>query len=73
MGDRPALGDIEGKERGELFGGLAGNGVAPGAKFRELFPVPIKGQVTVHHRGHADGADGGQLHAAFCLHIGFEP
>ena len=68
----PALGDVEAEELRELFRRLAGDGVAPGAKFRKLLCVPVEGQVAVHHGGYADGAHRGELHAEFGLDIGLE-
>ena len=73
VGNAPALGDVEAEELRELFRRLAGDGVAPGAKFRKLLCVPVEGQIAVHHGGHADGADGIERDAELCLHVVPEP
>ena len=61
MGDRPPLGNIEAKQRCQLFRCLAGDGVSPGAEGRQLLSVLVKGQIAVHHGGNADGAHAGEL------------
>ena len=69
MGDAPALGDVEAEEGRQLLGGLAGDGVAPGAELGKLGAVGGEGEIAMHHGGHADGAHGGELLAEFLLHI----
>ena len=69
VGDAPALGDIEIKERRQLFGGLAGDRVAPGAELGELIALAVKGKIAVHHRGDADRADGRKLKIELPLHV----
>ena len=72
VGDAPALGNIEAEQGRQLFGGLAGDGVAPGAELRQLLSVGVEGQVAVHHGGNANGAHGGELLAEFLLHVPLE-
>ena len=72
VGDAPALGDVEAEEGAQLLRGLAGDGVPPGAELRELLSVPVERQIAVHHGTDAQRAHGGQLHAVFGLHIGFQ-
>ena len=69
MGDAPALRDVEVKERRQLFGGLAGDRVAPGAERGELIALAVKGEIAVHHRGNADRADCRKLEIILLLHV----
>ena len=50
MGRAPALGNVEGKRLRQLCR-RSGGGVAPGAEGGEQVPVPVKGQIPVHHAG----------------------
>ena len=56
--DRPAQGDVEAEEAGELVGRATRVRVAPRAERREQVVVGVEGEVAVHHRGDADGAVG---------------
>ena len=56
--DRPAQGDVEAEEAGELVRGATRVGVAPRAEGREQVVVRVEGEVAVHHRGDADQAVG---------------
>ena len=56
MGDRPAQGDVEAKEAGELVRGATRVGVAPRAKGREQAIVRAEGEVAMHHRRDTDRA-----------------
>ena len=54
--DRPAQGDVEAEEAGELVGRATRVGVAPRAEGREQVALGVEGEVAVHHRGDADRA-----------------
>ena len=69
VGDAPALRNVEAEERGQLLCRFSGDGVAPGAEFRQLLSVLVKGEIAVHHGGDADGADGREVEAEFVLQI----
>ena len=69
VGDAPALGNVEIQRVAELGRRLAGDGVAPGAEGRQLVAVLVKGQVTMHHGGNADGPHLGKGDAQLLLHI----
>ena len=69
MGDAPALGDVELEALCQQGGLLPGDGVAPGAEFRELAAVLIKGQVAVHHGGYTKGPQGAKPRAVFLLYV----
>ena len=69
VGDAPALWDVEIEERRQLFGGLAGDRVAPGAERGELIALAVKGKIAVHHRGNADRADCRKLEIILLLHV----
>ena len=56
--DRPAQGDVEAKEAGELVSGASRVGVAPRAEGREQAIVRVEGEVAMHHRGDTDRAVG---------------
>ena len=56
--DRPAQGDVEAEEAGELVGRAPRVRVAPRAEGREQGAVGVKREVAVHHRGDADRAVG---------------
>ena len=58
VGDRPAQGDVEAKEAGELVSGASRVGVAPRAERREQVVVRVEGEVAMHHRGDTDRAVG---------------
>ena len=55
----------------QLGGGGGGHGVAPGAELRQLVAVLVKGEIAVHHGGHAKARQAGQLHAVAVLHVLF--
>ena len=55
MGRAPALGNVEGKRLRQLRRRRSGGGVAPGAERGEQVPVPVKGQIPVHHAGDPHG------------------
>ena len=58
VGDRPAQGDVEAEESGQLVGRAARVGVAPRAEGREQAIVRVEGEVAMHHRGDTDRAVG---------------
>ena len=72
MGDAPALGDVEIKQRRQLLRRFAGHGVAPGAEFRQRLPILVEGQIAVHHGADAHGPHGGEGRAEFFLHVALE-
>ncbi len=53
----PALRNVKLEEFRELFRGLPGNGVAPGAKRDELLPGLVKSQIAMHHRAETNRAN----------------
>ena len=55
MGGAPPLGHVEAESGRERFRRCAGHGVLPGAEGRQQVPVPVKGQVSMHHGGDAHG------------------
>ena len=69
MGRAPTLGNIEAKAFRQLLGGFSRDGVAPGAKGRQLISVPVKGKVAVHHAGYADSSHAPQRFAVPLFHI----
>ena len=70
--DGPALRDVVLEECGEHPGRLAGDGVLPGAERHEERSGLVEGQVAVHHRGDAEGADALKGHAVGGGHVGGE-
>jgi hypothetical protein len=52
--DRPAQRDVGAEEPGQLGGGIAGRGVAPGAERHEQLVVGVEREVAVHHRRDTD-------------------
>jgi hypothetical protein len=63
VGDAPPVGDVVPKLRTQPLGRLTGVGVPPGTEWRQQLVVGIEGQIAVHHRGHAECPDCGQLDA----------
>ena len=61
VGDRPAQRDVEAELLAELGGGRPGRRVAPGAERHEQLVVGVEREVAVHHRRHADRAEGLRL------------
>ena len=58
VGNAPALRNCEAEQPRQLFRCLSGDRVAPGAESGKLLSVLVKGQVAVHHAGHADRSEG---------------
>ena len=64
--DAPSLGDIESEQLRQFLRGRAGNGVLPGSEGGQQLPVPVEGQVAMHH-----GADAHGLHVFRILNTGY--
>ena len=65
----PALGNVEAQQLSQFSCSRAGHGVAPGAETCQLLAVLIKGQIAMHHGGHAKAGQLGQLGAKLGLHV----
>ena len=67
VGDRPALRNRKVERLRERRRRGSGNRAAPGAEFRELLPVLVERQITVHHAGDADRVQRGDSAAVVLL------
>ena len=69
VGDRPAQGDVDAEELGELGRGLPRARVAPGAERHEQVAVAVEGEVAVHHGGDPEGVDPVERNAVLLLDL----
>ena len=69
VGNAPALGNIEAKQRPELPCRLPGDVVPPGAELGQLLTFLVKGQIAMHHGADAEAAKLRQLHAVLLFHL----
>ena len=58
VGNGPSLRNVKAEFLGQPGGSLGSDGILPGAEGHQQVPVFVKGQVAVHHGGHAHGGDG---------------
>jgi hypothetical protein len=68
--DAPAVRDVVVEQCAQSFDGRPGVGVAPGPERGEQFARGVECEVAVHHRGHPQGVDSGQLHPVSLLDVG---
>ena len=70
VGDRPAQGNVEAEESGQLVGCASRVRVAPRAEGGEQVVVGVEGEVAVHHARDADRAVGHGGDVVALTHVG---